>query len=138
MFPDLLLKSLKALSQRGGASLFMTLLAAFEILLSRYSGQEDITVGSPIAGRNHVEFEGLIGFFVNTLVVRGDLSSTTVPSGNCCGACEKRSLGAFTHQDLPFEKVVEELQPERTLSRTPLFQVLFALQNITPRTRYAG
>jgi non-ribosomal peptide synthetase component F len=82
----------------------MTLLAAFEILLSRYSGQEDITVGSPIAGRNHVEFEGLIGFFVNTLVMRGDLCGNPT-FWELLRRVREATIGAFSHQDLPFEKV---------------------------------
>ena len=137
VFPNSLLKALKALSQRGEASLFMTLLAAFQMLLGRYSGHEDITVGAPIAGRNRVELEGLIGFFVNTVVLRSDLSGNPT-FRELLRRVREATLGAYAHQDLPFEKLVEELQPERTLSRTPLFQVLFALQNITPAPATLG
>jgi amino acid adenylation domain-containing protein len=121
-------ESLKSLSQQEGATLFMTLLAAFNTLLYRYTGQEDILVGSPIANRNQSEIEGLIGFFVNTLVLRTDLSSD--PSfRELMQRVREVSLGAYTHQDLPFEKLVAELQPERNLSHAPLFQVWFVLQN---------
>ena len=110
----------------------MTLLAAFQALLMRYTGQEDIVVGSPIANRMRGEVEGLIGFFVNTLVFRGDLSGE--PSfRELLGRVREVALQAYAHQDLPFEKLVEELQPERDLGQNPLFQVLFALQ-ITPET----
>jgi amino acid adenylation domain-containing protein len=117
-------EKLRALSRKEGVTLYMTLLAAFQILLYRHTGQEDIVVGSPIANRNRCEIEGLIGFFINTLVLRSDLS------GNPCfrellGRVRKTALGAYEHQDLPFEKLVEELQPERSLSYSPLFQVLF-------------
>ncbi|RYZ36378.1 MAG: non-ribosomal peptide synthetase, partial [Myxococcaceae bacterium] len=121
--------ALKALCQREGVTPFMALLAAFQLLLSRYSGQEDITVGSPIAGRRVVELEGLIGFFVNTLVLRTRMEDN--PSfRQVLARVKEATLGAFAHQDLPFEKLVEELQPPRILGRTPLFQVLFALQNM--------
>ncbi|RYZ33397.1 MAG: non-ribosomal peptide synthetase, partial [Myxococcaceae bacterium] len=127
--------ALKALCQREGVTPFMALLAAWQLLLSRYSGQEDITVGSPIAGRRVVELEGLIGFFVNTLALRTRLEGN--PSFRQTLARVKEStLGAFAHQDLPFEKLVEELQPPRILGRSPLFQVLFALQN-APTARLA-
>ena len=115
---------LKALSRREGATLFMTLLAAFQVLLYRYSGQEDLAVGVPVAGRSRPELEGLIGLFVNTLVLRGDLSGA--PSfKEHLARVRTRALDAYAHQDLPFEKLVEELAPKRDLSRNPLFQVCF-------------
>ena len=125
--PQDLTKALKALSQQEGVTLFMTLLATFQTLLSRYSAQSDIVVGTPIANRNQVETERLIGFFVNTLVLRTDLSGN--PSfRELLGRVRKVALEAYAHQDLPFEKLLEELQPERDQSRTPLFQVMFAFQ----------
>ena len=123
---------LKALGQREGVTLYMTLLAAFQGLLYRYTGQDDIAVGSPIANRNRAEIEGLIGFFVNNLVMRTDFSGD--PSfRELLGRVKEVTLGAYGHQDLPFEKLVEELQPGRDLSRNPVFQVVFALQN-APRS----
>ncbi|AOX00333.1 hypothetical protein BJP34_13495 [Moorena producens PAL-8-15-08-1] len=127
-----LTQKLKQLSQKAGVTLFMTLLAAFDVLLCRYSGQTDIVVGSPIANRNQAEIEPLIGFFVNTLVLRSDLSGN--PSFfDLLTQVRKTTLEAYTHQDLPFEKLVEELQPERRLDSHPVVQVVFALQN-APRT----
>jgi amino acid adenylation domain-containing protein len=120
--------ALKALSRKEGATLFMTLLAAFQTLLHRYSGQDDIVVGSPIAIRNRTEIEGLIGFFVNTLVLRTDLSGNP-PFRELLARVREVALGAYSHQDIPFEKLVEELQAERNLSRTPLFQVFFNMLN---------
>nr|ADL59762.1 non-ribosomal peptide synthase [Nostoc sp. 'Peltigera membranacea cyanobiont'] len=116
------------LSQKQGVTLFMALLAAFDTLLYRYTGQEDILVGSPIANRDRSEIEGLIGFFVNTLVMRTDLSGN--PSfSELLTRVREVALSAYTHQNLPFEMLVEALQPERDLSHTPLFQVMFFLQN---------
>ncbi|SFJ64582.1 amino acid adenylation domain-containing protein [Thermoflavimicrobium dichotomicum] len=124
-----LTEQLKQLSQQEEATLFMTLLAAFQTLLSRYSRQEDVIVGSPIAGRNRQETEGLIGFFVNTLAFRTDLSGN--PSfRELLARVRQTALEAFAHQDVPFEKVVDELQPERSLSHSALFQVMFVLQNM--------
>ncbi len=123
-----LLEGLEGLSQQEGVSLFMTLLAAFQTLLYRYTGQLNIAVGSPIANRNRSELEYLIGFFVNTLVFRADLSGHPT-FRELLGRVREVTLGAYAHQDLPFEKLVEELQPDRNLSHNPLFQVVFALQN---------
>ncbi|WP_234017158.1 non-ribosomal peptide synthetase [Nostoc sp. 'Lobaria pulmonaria (5183) cyanobiont'] len=120
--------SLNKLSQQQGSTLFMTLLAAFQTLLWRYTGQEDIVVGSPIANRNRAEIEGLIGFFVNTLVLRTNLAGN--PSfEELIKRVREVALGAYAHQDLPFELLVEQLQPQRDLSYTPLFQVMFVLHN---------
>ncbi|MES1243430.1 MAG: amino acid adenylation domain-containing protein [Acidobacteriota bacterium] len=130
--------ALAALGRREGATTFMVLLAAFEALLGRHADQDDLVVGSPIAGRNRRETEGLIGFFVNTLALRADLSGD--PSFREIVARARRTaLDAYLHQDLPFEHLVEALQPERDLSRNPVFQVMFALQNAPrPELRLPG
>ncbi|HYL06445.1 MAG TPA: condensation domain-containing protein, partial [Thermoanaerobaculia bacterium] len=126
--PAGLTRQLLALARREGATPFMVLLAGFEALLARTTGQDDFAVGSPVAGRNRVEIEDLVGFFVNTLVLRGDVSGA--PSfAELLGRVRDTALLAYVHQDLPFEKLVEELAPERSLAHTPLFQVMFALQN---------
>ncbi len=126
--PKPLSVALGELSRREGATLFMTLLAAFQTLLHRYTSSDDIPVGSPIAGRNRTEIEPLIGFFVNTLVMRGDLSGN--PSfRTLLRRTREVALGAYAHQDLPFERLVEELHPGRDVSHSPLFQVMFVLQN---------
>jgi len=130
-FPIPLGKAVKSLSQREGVTLFMTLLAAFKILLYRYTGQEDIIVGSPIANRNQAEVEGIIGFFINTLVLRTDLSGAPT-FRELLRRVREVALGAYAHQELPFEKILEALQPEISRSYTPLFQVLFVLQNTPP------
>ena len=118
------------LGRREGTTSFMTLLAAFQVVLHRWSGQEDIIIGSPIANRNRAEVEGLIGYFVNMLVLRGDLAG--LPTfRELLARTREVALGAFEHQDLPFDRLVEALHPERDLSRTPLFQTMFVLQNNT-------
>lgn len=121
-------EALKVLSQRSGVTLFMTLLAAFQTLLYRYTGTEDICIGTSIANRNRSETEQLIGFFVNTLVLRTNVSGN--PSfQELLDRVREMTLGAYAHQELPFEQLVETLQPERSLSHHPLFQVAFTLQN---------
>ncbi|MHC5597801.1 MAG: non-ribosomal peptide synthetase [Nostoc sp.] len=125
--PDLTL-AIKTLSQQQGASLFMTLLAAFSILLSRYSRQDDLCIGSPIANRTHSHTEGLIGFFVNTLILRNQIN----PQQSFIEFLQQTRqtcLDAYSHQDIPFEYLVEQLQPERSMSHNPLFQVMLALEN---------
>jgi hypothetical protein len=119
---------LKALGQARGATLFMTLLAAFELLLARYTGQDDLLVGSPIANRTAAGSEGLIGFFVNTLVLRARLDQAQT-FDDLLAQVRRTALDAYAHQDLPFEQLVERLNPERSLSRSPLFQVMFVLQH---------
>ncbi|HEX2093151.1 MAG TPA: amino acid adenylation domain-containing protein, partial [Longimicrobiaceae bacterium] len=119
---------LRALSRREGATLFMTLLAGWQVLLARYAGTEDVVVGTPIAGRTRVETEGVIGFFVNTLALRGEVGREA-SFRELLKQVRETTLGAYQHQDLPFEKLVEELVPERSLSHMPLFQVMFSLQN---------
>lgn len=125
-FPQELSARIGELSRQEGATLFMTLLAGFQILLSRYSGQDDIVVGTTVAGRDRLELERLIGFFVNTLVLRTDMSGDPT-FREALARVREVCVGAYAHQDLPFEKLVEELQPERSLSRNPLFQVTFQL-----------
>ncbi|HEU0077529.1 MAG TPA: condensation domain-containing protein, partial [Longimicrobiaceae bacterium] len=117
---------LRDLSRRAGTTLFMTLLAGWQALLSRYAGQEDLVVGSPIAGRTRRETEGLIGFFVNLLPLRGDLSGDPAWT-ELLGRVREAALGAYAHQDLPFERLVDELGVERSLTHAPVFQVVFAL-----------
>jgi amino acid adenylation domain-containing protein len=128
VLPRSVVDQLTALSRNEGVTPFMLLLAVFQVLMGRYSGQEDIVVGSPIANRNFAELEALIGFFVNTLALRGDLSGD--PSfRELLARLKEICLRAYAHQDIPFEKLVEEIQPERSLSHSPIFQVMFALQN---------
>ena len=126
--PPAVSAGLLRLSQREGSTLFMTLLAGFNVLLSRYSAQEDIVVGTPIAGRTRMELEGLAGFFVNTLALRTDLSGNP-PFRELLRRVRDAALGAFEHQEVPFEKIVEELHPRRSTAHSPLFQVMFVLQS---------
>ncbi len=123
-----LTRRLEALGRREGATLFMVLLAGFQALLGRWSGQEDFAVGTPVAGRDRTEIEGLIGFFVNALVLRGDLNNEPT-FRELLGRVRETTLAAYAHQDVPFEKLIQELSPERSLAQTPLFQVVLALQN---------
>ena len=132
VLPQSLAEAVEALGHVAGTTPFMTLLAAFQVLLHRYSGAEDIVVGTPIAGRRRAELEGLIGFFANTVVLRVSLAGAPT-FRELLARVRESALAAYTHQDLPFEKLVGELAPSRDLSRNPLFQVCFALQN-TPDT----
>ena len=126
-----LTERLNELSRREGTTLYMTLLAAFLTLLHRYTGQDDLVVGTPLAGRDRAEIENLIGFFVNTLALRTDLSGD--PSfRELLRRVREVALGAFAHQDVPFERLVQELQPERAASRHPFFQVMFNVQSDSP------
>jgi hypothetical protein len=126
-------EQLKSLSRREGVTLFMLLLAAWQTLLYRYTGHTDVVVGTDVANRTRLETEGLIGFFVNQLVLRTDLSGD--PSfRELLARVRAVCLSAYAHQDVPFEKLVEELQPHRQLSRSPLFQVKFVLQNMPSET----
>lgn len=129
-----LTEALRRVGREQDATLFMVLLAAWNALLSRYTGQRDICVGSPIANRTHIQLERLIGFFVNTLVLRTDLAANPTVR-QLLAQVRQATLDAYAHQDLPFARVVEQLKPERDLGRTPLFQVLFVLQNIPIETR---
>ena len=130
---DELTKALKELSRQQGVTLFMTLLATVDILLSRHTGQDDIILGSTIAGRNRPETEGLIGFFINALALRTDLSGNPTFL-ELLKRVRDICLDAYTHQDLPFERVVEEINPQRDLSRNPLFQVMFNMADTSERT----
>ena len=133
-----LTQKLRKLSQQLGVTLFMTLQAVFATLLYRYSGNDDILVGTPMANRSHREIEPLIGFFANTLVLRTDLSGHPT-FRELVSRVRQVTMEAYDHQDLPFEKLVEELQPERNLSYNPLFQVMFVLQNaIFTTSRFIG
>src|SRR5262249_50375065 len=122
-----LTRKLEELSRREGATLFMTLLAGWYVLLHRYSGEDDIVVGTPIANRTRTEVEGLIGFFVNTLALRASAAGNPT-FVDLLRRVREMANQAYAHQELPFERLVAEIAPERHLSHTPLFQVFFALQ----------
>jgi len=128
VLPDHIHQGLKDVARTEHGTLFMVCLAAFNILLARYSGQTDICVGTPVAGRRHTDLEGLIGFFINTLVMRNDLSGDP-DFAELIGRVKQTALEAYAHQELPFEKLVDELHPTRDMSHAPLFQVAFILQN---------
>jgi amino acid adenylation domain-containing protein len=133
-----LMDRLQETAQREGATLFMVLLGAFQVLLAKYSGMDDVVVGSPIAGRMRREVEGLIGFFANTLVLRTELEGAAT-FRDVLARVRAATLGAYEHQDVPFEKLVAELKPERSLSHTPLFQVMFSIDAGAPaQPRLAG
>lgn len=138
--PASLQAALRAIGQEDGATLFMTMLAAFQVLLHRYTGQDEIVVGSPIANRTRPEIEGLIGFFVNSLVLRTDLTGSPT-FREVLRRVREMALAAYNHQDLPFERLVEELQPERDATRNPLYQVsfqLFTAQSASPMPQDSG
>jgi amino acid adenylation domain-containing protein/non-ribosomal peptide synthase protein (TIGR01720 family) len=126
--PEPSARALQELGRREGTTLFMAFLAGFQALLGRYSGQDDLAVGTPIAGRNRLETEGLIGFFINTLVLRGRLAEAP-GFRQLLAQVREETLGAYAHQDFPFEKLVDELQTERSLARSPVFQVMLTFQN---------
>ncbi|WP_047686004.1 non-ribosomal peptide synthetase, partial [Xenorhabdus sp. NBAII XenSa04] len=128
-----LLTSLKELGQRHNTTLFMTILTAWSIVLARLSGQDDVVIGTPVANRSHYELEGLIGFFVNTLALRVTLSDVS-NIADLLAQVREQALAAYAHQDLPFEQLVEALQPERSLSYSPIFQVMLTLDNTSAQT----
>jgi non-ribosomal peptide synthetase component F len=128
---------LKELSGRHGTTLYMTLLAGWAVLLGRLSGQEDVVIGTPVANRGRVEIENLIGFFVNMLPVRVDLSGRPTV-GEVLERVKQQAIAAQQNQDIPFERVVEVVQPARSLAHTPLFQVTFSLQDATGRPQLPG
>ncbi|WP_327091024.1 amino acid adenylation domain-containing protein [Nonomuraea sp. NBC_01738] len=127
--PAGVVKQVRALAQERGATLYMTVLAALHTLLFRYSGQGDLSIGSPVAGRTRAELEGVVGCFMNTLVMRAEVAGDQT-FGELLAQVRENALGAYAHQDVPFERLVEELNPPRDLSRNPLFQVLFNLLNL--------
>ncbi len=127
--PRTLLDDIQALSRKEGVTPFMTLLAAFQTLLYRYTGQTDLVIGTPIANRNHAEIESLIGFFVNTLALRADLSGNPI-FRSLLQRTRETTQAAYMHQDMPFEMLIEALNVPRNLSHSPLFQVMFVLQNL--------
>ncbi|MDZ7949837.1 non-ribosomal peptide synthetase [Nostoc sp. DedQUE09] len=134
---EAVIKQLKAITRQEGVTVFMLLLAAFQTFLYRYTGQDDIAVGTPVANRNRDEIKGLIGFFVNTLVLRTDMSGNPT-FDELLTRVKKVALGAYTHQDLPFDQLVEAVQPERDTSRTPLFQVMFNVQDYSQLPEMPG
>src|SRR5262249_29168154 len=129
-----LTNKLRALGQKCDATLFMTLLAAFKTLLYRYTGQCDVVVGSPIANRNRMEVEKLIGFFVNAVILRTEVAPE-MSFRDLLKRVVDIALSAYDNQDVPYEKLVIELKPDRDLSYTPLFQVMFILQNVPRESR---
>ena len=135
--PAPLVASLRNLSRQQGATLFMTMLAAFKLVLSHYSGESDVVIGVPLANRDRADIEGLIGFFVNTMPFRTDLAGCT-DFQEVLARTRETALGAFTHQDLPFERLLEERQGERDPSRHPIFQVVFSLENRPPALDLSG
>jgi amino acid adenylation domain-containing protein/non-ribosomal peptide synthase protein (TIGR01720 family) len=137
VLPAALAGALDALGRREGTTLFMTLLAALDVLLHRYSGQDDLCVGTPVANRGRAELEGLIGFFLDTLVLRAQLSPELTFREHLARV-RATCLGAYAHQDMPFERLVNELDPERDLGRSPLFQVLFTLNEAPASARAPG
>ena len=132
VFSEALANPIRELSRREGVTLFMTMLAALLTLLHRYTGQEDIVIGTPIANRHRRETEGLIGFFVNTLVLRGHVDKD-MTFRELLRQVRDVTLGAYAHQDLPFDRLVQELHPERSLSHQPLFQAILTVQNAAPQ-----
>ncbi|HEV2734414.1 MAG TPA: amino acid adenylation domain-containing protein, partial [Longimicrobiaceae bacterium] len=135
--PAAVAAALHRLGRAEGSTPFMTLLAAFQLLLSRHAGQEDVVVGTPIAGRTHAELEALVGFFVNTLAVRADLGADPTFREHL-RRTRTAVLGAFEHQEVPFERLVEALEVERSLGHTPLFQAMFAVRDDAARLELAG
>jgi Condensation domain len=131
IFSRELSQALKELSKENSATLFMTLLTAYQVLLHRYTGAESIVVGTPIAGRNRPEIEGIIGFFLNSLALNADLSGEPTFRETLLRVRDV-TLGAYAHQNLPIEKIIEELQPERSTGRRPIFEVFFNMLNFAP------